>query len=88
MKVVIHIDQVILHGLPVTAAQLPVVRAALEGELRTLFRRSSAGQRARAGATPKLVGGSFEYRAESGPARLGRQAAGAVHAATQSRGPR
>jgi hypothetical protein len=88
MKIVIHIDQVILHGLPVTAAQLPVVRAALERELQTLFRGPAAGRRVRAGATPKLVGGSFEYRAASGPARLGRQAAAAVHAATMSRGLR
>jgi hypothetical protein len=88
MKVVIHIDQVVLHGLPVTPAQLPVVRAALETELRTLFHRPGAGAHVRVGTTPKLVGSSFEYRAESGPARLGRQAAGAVHAATLGRGSR
>jgi hypothetical protein len=88
MKVVIHIDQVILHGLPVTAAQLPMVRAALERELQTLFRGPGAGRRLRAGAAPKLVGGAVDYRAEKGPARLGCQAAGAVHAATMSRGLR
>ncbi|HME38776.1 MAG TPA: hypothetical protein VKG63_07420 [Steroidobacteraceae bacterium] len=85
MNVVIHIDRVIFRGLPLPASQLPAVRAALERELHALFRTAGAGGNVRAGSTERHLAKPFEYRAEQGPARLGRQAAGAVHAATRGR---
>jgi hypothetical protein len=88
MNVVIHIKQVIFHGLPVPASQLPVVRAALEKELHALFRGTGAGGRVRAGSAEKHIAKPFDYRVEQGPARLGRQTAGAVHAATLGQGSR
>jgi hypothetical protein len=85
MRVEIHIDKVVFHGLPLSASQLPAVRRALQIELQRLFHTADAGRRVRAGSTEKLVANPFFYRAEHGPARLGRQAAGAVHAAAQGR---
>jgi hypothetical protein len=88
MKVVIHIKHVVLQGLPVSASQLPVVRAALESELHALFRGADARGRVRAGSAEKYMAKPFDFRVEQGPARLGRQAAGAVHAATVGQGSR
>jgi hypothetical protein len=88
MNVIIHINQVVLQGLPVTASQLPVVRAALESELHALFRGAGARGRVRAGSAEKYIAKPFDFRVEQGAARLGRQAAGAVHAATFGQGSR
>ena len=37
MTLVLHIERIVLDGLPVTAAQLPALRAALERELGALL---------------------------------------------------
>ncbi|MDE3011019.1 MAG: hypothetical protein KGI67_09040 [Pseudomonadota bacterium] len=37
MKVALHIERIVLDGLPVTAAQLPALRAELERELTALL---------------------------------------------------
>jgi hypothetical protein len=84
VKVVVNVDRVILRGLPLTAAQLPGLREALEGELARLFRSVDTRRLARA-ETQRVVAPPFTYRPQQGAARVGRQAARAVHAAAHGR---
>jgi hypothetical protein len=81
VKVVVNVDRVILHGLPLTAAQLPGLRAALEGELLRLFRSVDTRRLGRGGDAGRVLAPSFTYRPQQGSAQIGRQAARAVHSA-------
>ena len=84
MRVVLHIDKVTLRGVPLSRAQLPTVRAALERELARLFRRSGAAPAMRSIRNDRVVGDSLIYRADrGGPQRLGRQLARAVYSASR-----
>ena len=81
MKIVLHLERVVLHGLPLTASQLPAVRTALEGELVRLFRKSAPAHLAHLGSVRQLVASSpFTYHPGQRPASIGNQLARAVHA--------
>ncbi len=74
----LHINEFVLHGLPLTRSQGSVVRAAVESELVRLLterglRPSSAGT-----ASP-LSAGVIPLTEDSGPAHLGQQIAQAVY---------
>ena len=85
MRVVLHIDKVTLRGVPLSRAQLPMVRAALERELVRLFRRSRAAPGMRSIRNDRVAGDPLVYRADrGGPQRLGRQLARAVYAASRT----
>jgi hypothetical protein len=81
MRVVLHVDRIVMRGLPLSTSQLPILRAALEGELARLFRTVDARRLARVGSARRVVAKPFSYRPERGPARIGRQLARAVHSA-------
>lgn len=79
MNLNLHIERLVLDGLPVTGAQSPRVLAAVETELTRLFRKSAIKQPP-AGDQQRRPVQSIQVTPNGSPARLGRQIARAVHA--------
>ncbi len=82
MNINVHIERLILDGLPVTTAQGPLVQAAVESEISRLLGADglSASLRVR-GALPSVAGGTILLRSKQGPMDLGKQIATAVSSA-------
>jgi hypothetical protein len=80
MKINVHIERLILDGLPIERRDGPAVQAAVEAELARLF---NSGQLAPAllsgGAIPSLRADSIELKETVSPNGLGQQIAQAVH---------
>lgn len=79
MSIHVHIERLILDGLPVRGGEGTAVRAALEAELARLLGEGGLADQS-AGAVPFLPAGAIELTGEAGPSHLGRQIAGAIHA--------
>lgn len=79
MKVNVHIERLILEGLPVGRTQGPGVQAAVESELARLIRAEGLGEALGAGgAMPSVKAGQMQLSGDGDPTRLGRQIAHAV----------
>ncbi len=80
MNIHVHIERLILEGLPVEQRQTPQVQAAVEAELMRLL---AAGGLAPAwqtgGATPRVAAADIQLPGQPNPAHVGRQIAGAVY---------
>jgi hypothetical protein len=78
MNINVHIERLILDGLPVKGSDGAVVQAAVERELARLL-----GERGltavSAGAVPRLAVGPIELTRAGEPAHLGHQIARAIH---------
>ena len=74
MNIEVHIERLVLDGLPLTASQGRAVQAALEGELARLLRTRGADALS-AGAVPCLKVGSIQLAPGGQPAGVGRQIA-------------
>ena len=80
MNIQLHIERLVLEGLPVTRHQRTLVQAAVEQELgRLLGAGQLNSQIASGGAMPALQGGMIQAPNAASPARLGAQIAGAVY---------
>lgn len=80
MNVRVHIERLILDGLPVTSDQGGLVRAAVESELtRSLAADELAPGLMTSGSVPRVPGGTIQLAGETQPVRLGAQIARAVH---------
>jgi hypothetical protein len=80
MKIKIHIERLILDGLPISHSQRPIVQAALEAELAGLLAADGIAPELQAGgALPRVPGGSIELTSDDNPGQLGRQIAQAVY---------
>jgi hypothetical protein len=80
MKINLHIERLILDGLPVTSLQGPQVRAAVEAELARLLAADGLSHELRGGvAVPRVRAGAIQIGKENQPARLGQSIARAVH---------
>ena len=80
MNLRIHIDRLVLDGLPVSDSQGPLVRAAVEAELSRLFTEGGlAPGLAGGGALPSLAAGSISPAPGEGPADLGHRIATAIY---------
>lgn len=78
MNIHIHIERLILDGLPVKGSDGSMVQAAIEGELaRLLAEQGLPG--VSAGAVPNLAGGRIQLVRDSKPAHIGHQIAQAIH---------
>jgi hypothetical protein len=80
MKIQLHIERLILDGLPVERREGSVVQAAIETELARLI--STAGLAPAllsGGAMPASPGGSIQLTSQSKPAQMGAQIAQAVY---------
>lgn len=80
MNVRLHIEHLILDGLPIEAAQAPAVQGAVEAELsRLLTERGLAPELRQGGAVPYARGEDLRPAEDNTPARLGESIARAVH---------
>ena len=75
----IHIERLVLDGLPVTRAKGPLVKAAVEAELSRLLSEGGLGSELAArGAVPSVRADGIDSVGKS-PAQIGRQIARAVY---------
>lgn len=74
----LHIEELVLHGLPLTRGQGSEIQAAVEIELARLLTEQGLS-RSFAGRTSNLSAGSIQLTKDSRPAHLGRQIAQAIH---------
>jgi hypothetical protein len=80
MRIIFHIERLILDGLPVSRSHGHLVQKALQRELTRLFATSGLPRQLRAGgAVPALRAGNIRLEKSSQPRSMGRQIAGAVY---------
>lgn len=80
MRIQLHIDKLVLDGLPVDRTNGPAIKAAVEAELTRLLSRGGLTPELASGiAVPALRGGNIDASGKVEPSRLGRQIAGAVY---------
>jgi hypothetical protein len=80
MKLNIHIERLILDGLPLEKRHAPQVKATMEKELSRLLAAHGLGQEWRSGgAVPKLRASGIQLWSETQPSQLGRQIAGSAY---------
>lgn len=80
MNIRIHIDRLILDGLPVTHSQGPLVQAAVEAELTRLFAENGLVSHLQTGiAVPSVRADAIQLTAGNGPTQLGTQIAQSVY---------
>ena len=80
MKLALHIERVVIDGLPIDPRHGTTVRTAIESELaRLLADRGLEAALARGGAHPRLAGAALVLDTALAPAPLGARIAAAVH---------
>jgi hypothetical protein len=80
MKINLHIDRVVLGGLPIERHQGPLVKAAIEAELgRLLAADGLANSLMTGGAMPSTPAPGIQLKSGSSPARIGQQIGRAVY---------
>jgi len=78
MTINVHIERLILDGIPVAGGQRSVVQAGLEAELSRLIGKEGLSGIS-AMAVERLSGGMIQMSGESKPARLGQQIAQSIY---------
>jgi hypothetical protein len=80
MKINVHIERLILEGLPVTNSHGPQVKGAIEQELARLLKAHGLSHEIRTSvAVSQVRGGSIQLTNENETAKLGQGIAQAVH---------
>jgi hypothetical protein len=80
MKINVHIERLILEGLPPTIRQGVQVRRPLEMELARLLARGGLSEEIRGSiALPQVQAGTLQFSSDERPAKLGQGIARAVH---------
>ena len=79
MKINLHIDRLVLEGLPLTRAQGPLVQQAVELELARLLGGGVAPGLRSGDTIPRATGGPLQFAPEASPRQLGTQIAQSVH---------
>jgi hypothetical protein len=80
MNINLHIDRLVLDGLPVDHHQGPLVKAAVEAELgRLLTANGLANSLVNGGATPSVPAPGIQMSSDGNPARLGRKIGRAIY---------
>lgn len=80
MNIHLHIERLVLDGVPVPPDQSPHLQAAIESELSRLLSAGAIAAEFQVGASLNLIrAGHIQLSSDSGPAEVGRQIAGAVH---------
>ena len=80
MNINLHIERLVLDGLPITHSQGPLVQAAVEAELARLI--ATDGLQVgllEGGARPYAAANAIELASDMTPARLGQQIARSVY---------
>jgi hypothetical protein len=78
VNVRVHIERLVLDGLPVGRAQAGAVRAAVEAELARLLGERGLGE-VSGGAVDRLPGGVMQVGEGARPAEVGGRIAEALH---------
>src|SRR5262249_47529579 len=79
MKINLHIERLVLDGLPIEASQSRLIQSAIETELSQLLAESGlSSELTTGGVLSQLRAGSIQLT-NATPVRLGRQIAGAVY---------
>ena len=80
MNIELHIERLIVEGLPVSYAQRPLLQAAVEAELMRLLAEGGLAEGLAGGImVPSLQGGVLQLGGASDPAALGVQIAQSVY---------
>ena len=80
MKISVHVERLVLEGLPVSVSERPLLQAAIEAELTRLLRNGGLADEFRAGsALTQVPAGAVRVGTESSPTELGTDIAHAVH---------
>jgi len=77
-SVQLHIERLVLEGLPVSRVQGPMVQAAMEAELTRLLSVEGLATTA-SRAEPHVPAGHIHLIPDGGPRSIGQQIGGAVH---------
>jgi hypothetical protein len=89
MNIELHIERLILDGLPVEMRERAFIQSALEAELaRLLAENGLAPMLMEGGALPQLSAGSVQLTNDMTPPGLGQQIAGAVYAGIGNESPK
>jgi hypothetical protein len=76
----LHIDHLILDGLPIERTQVPAVQAAVEAELSRLLTERGMGSEWQAGgAVPSVRASAIQISSNHNATQLGRQIAQSVY---------
>jgi hypothetical protein len=76
----IHIERLILDGLPISHSQRPMVQAAVEAELARLLTNDGLAPGLQTGGmAPRIPGGDIQLTGDNNPKALGQQIAQAVY---------
>ncbi len=79
MNIKLHIDRLILEGLPVGATDGPGVRSAVESELTRLLTIGGVSESLQSGAIPQIRADALRYSEHSDPKQLGQQIARSLY---------
>ncbi len=80
MKIKVHIERLVLHGLPVSRSQGRLVQTTVERELAQLLANGGLSDGLRAGgALPALPAKNIRLEKNGQPGCVGKQIAGAVY---------
>jgi len=86
MKIRLHIERLVLDGLPLERRQAPQVQAALERELSRLLSAEGRGRDWRTdGAVARLKAPAIRLTKGNPPQAIGRDIAKSIHAALGAR---
>ncbi len=78
--ITLHIEHLILDGVPLSHSQHPLVQAAVEAELARLIASDGLARELRSGGTLRHVpGGEIQLGSDGNPHTLGQQIAHAVY---------
>ena len=78
MNITVHIERLILDGLPVTSGQGPLVQAAVEAEFTRLVGEHGLSL-LRTAAVPRVSGGAIQFMEGGKPGQFGCQIARAIY---------
>ena len=79
MNVNLHIERLILDGLPIESRHGSVLQAAVETELARLLTQSDLASNFRGGAVPSVRANAIQLASPSTPVQLARQIAGSIY---------
>jgi hypothetical protein len=80
MKINLHIERLVLDGLPVNGHDAPQVRTAVQAELsRLLGSRGLSGEFQAGGTVPAVRARPIHLESQADPRQIGRQIAHSVH---------
>jgi hypothetical protein len=80
MNINLHIERLVLDGLPLERGQEPLLRAAVQAELARLITADGLSSALTSGgATPRLQAGQISLSRDSSSRQLGQQIARAVY---------